>query len=117
MTAVIDVQHLVKTLGRKRALDDLDLRVEPREVHGLLGPNGAGKATTLRRLSACCAQTQEQPRSRGTGAATLQRRRSQTSYPVRNPMEEAMAEVKIEVGTETENQGGCGCGGCGCKNK
>lgn len=50
MTAVIDVQHLVKTFGRTRALDDLDLRVEPGEVHGFLGPNGAGKTTTLRCL-------------------------------------------------------------------
>lgn len=33
-----------------RALDGLDLRAEPGEVHGFLGPNGAGKSTTLRVL-------------------------------------------------------------------
>jgi ABC-2 type transport system ATP-binding protein len=32
----------------KRALDRLNLRVEPSEVFGLLGPNGAGKTTTLK---------------------------------------------------------------------
>jgi ABC-2 type transport system ATP-binding protein len=33
------------------ALHDLDLRVEPGEVHGLLGPNGAGKTTLCKVLS------------------------------------------------------------------
>jgi ABC-2 type transport system ATP-binding protein len=47
---VIDVERLVKTYGRTRALDALDLRVRPGEVHGFLGPNGAGKSTTLRVL-------------------------------------------------------------------
>jgi ABC-2 type transport system ATP-binding protein len=50
MTTVIDVQDLVKTFGRTRALDGLDLSVEEGEVHGFLGPNGAGKSTTIRVL-------------------------------------------------------------------
>ena len=33
-----------------RALDGLDLAVEPGQVAGFLGPNGAGKSTTLRIL-------------------------------------------------------------------
>ena len=41
---------LVKTFGRTRALDGLDLSVRTGEVHGFLGPNGAGKSTTLRVL-------------------------------------------------------------------
>ncbi|MEU1980537.1 ABC transporter ATP-binding protein [Nocardia sp. NPDC019395] len=50
MTAAIDITGLVKTFGRTRALDGLDLRVSPGEVHGFLGPNGAGKSTTIRVL-------------------------------------------------------------------
>jgi ABC-2 type transport system ATP-binding protein len=50
MTTVIEVQNLVKTFGRVRALDGLDLSVSAGEVHGFLGPNGAGKSTTLRVL-------------------------------------------------------------------
>ncbi|RKN39570.1 ABC transporter ATP-binding protein [Streptomyces hoynatensis] len=46
----ISVSGLVKTFGRTRALDGLDLRVARGEVHGFLGPNGAGKSTTLRVL-------------------------------------------------------------------
>ena len=46
----ISVSGLVKTFGRTRALDGLDLSVRSGEVHGFLGPNGAGKSTTLRVL-------------------------------------------------------------------
>ena len=46
----ISVSGLVKTFGRTRALDGLDLSVRTGEVHGYLGPNGAGKTTTLRVL-------------------------------------------------------------------
>ena len=47
---VIEAVRLAKSFGRTRALDGLDLRVGPGEVHGFLGPNGAGKSTTLRVL-------------------------------------------------------------------
>ncbi|GAA1248510.1 ABC transporter ATP-binding protein [Kitasatospora nipponensis] len=50
MTAAISVSALVKTFGRTRALDGLDLTVDRGEVHGFLGPNGSGKSTTIRIL-------------------------------------------------------------------
>ena len=50
MDHAIRIDGLVKRYGPTRALDGLDLRVEPGEVHGFLGPNGAGKTTTLRVL-------------------------------------------------------------------
>ncbi|MEY9875277.1 ABC-2 type transport system ATP-binding protein [Streptacidiphilus sp. MAP12-33] len=50
MTTAIDVSALVKTFGRTRALDGLDLSVVQGEVHGFLGPNGAGKSTAIRVL-------------------------------------------------------------------
>ncbi|MGF1647528.1 MAG: ATP-binding cassette domain-containing protein [Kineosporiaceae bacterium] len=50
MTAHIEVHDLVKTFGRTRALDGLDLTVADGEVHGFLGPNGSGKSTTIRVL-------------------------------------------------------------------
>ncbi|MER5478772.1 ABC transporter ATP-binding protein [Streptomyces sp. NPDC002734] len=52
MTAAIDIRGLVKTYGRHRALDGLDLRVEEGAVFGFLGANGAGKTTTLRTVLA-----------------------------------------------------------------
>ncbi|WP_158895816.1 ABC transporter ATP-binding protein [Amycolatopsis anabasis] len=50
MTDPISVRGLVKTFGRTKALDGLDLTVTTGEVHGFLGPNGAGKSTTIRIL-------------------------------------------------------------------
>ncbi|MGD8215964.1 ATP-binding cassette domain-containing protein [Aestuariimicrobium sp. Y1814] len=47
---VITTENLVKTFGATRALDGLNLTVQPGEVHGFLGPNGAGKSTTIRIL-------------------------------------------------------------------
>ena len=52
---VIEVTGARKTYRRRgkppeRALDGLDLRVEPGGVHGFLGPNGSGKTTTIRML-------------------------------------------------------------------
>ncbi|GAA3934721.1 ABC transporter ATP-binding protein [Microbacterium soli] len=47
---VIEVRGLVKSFGRFRALNGLDLSVAEGEVHGFLGPNGAGKSTTIRVL-------------------------------------------------------------------
>jgi ABC-2 type transport system ATP-binding protein len=48
--SAISVSGLIKTFGKTRALDGLDLSVHSGEVHGFLGPNGAGKSTTLRIL-------------------------------------------------------------------
>jgi ABC-2 type transport system ATP-binding protein len=50
MVNAIEISHLVKSFGRTRALDGLDLTVHTGEVHGFLGPNGAGKTTTIRIL-------------------------------------------------------------------
>ncbi len=50
MDNAIEVSGLVKTFGRTRALDGLDLTVRTGEVHGFLGPNGSGKSTTIRVL-------------------------------------------------------------------
>ena len=46
----IEAHGLVKSFGKVRALDGLELTVAEGEVHGFLGPNGAGKSTTIRIL-------------------------------------------------------------------
>jgi ABC-2 type transport system ATP-binding protein len=51
MVDVIRATGLVKTYGKLRALDGLDLAVPEGTVLGLLGPNGAGKTTAVRILT------------------------------------------------------------------
>src|SRR4051812_31121742 len=44
----IEVEGLVRVFKNgPRAVDGVDLRVEPGEIYGFLGPNGAGKSTTV----------------------------------------------------------------------
>jgi ABC-2 type transport system ATP-binding protein len=45
--AALEIRGLVKTFDR-RAVDGLDLTIQPGEFYALLGANGAGKTTTLR---------------------------------------------------------------------
>ncbi len=47
----IDVNHLSKSYGSVRAVDDLVLSVKSGQVFGFLGPNGAGKSTTIKLLT------------------------------------------------------------------
>ena len=49
-SAIISLVNVAKAFGPTRALDGLNLRVEPGDVHGFLGPNGAGKTVTIRVL-------------------------------------------------------------------
>ncbi len=48
---MISVDHLTRTFGSLRALDDISFEVAKGEVVGFLGPNGAGKTTAMRILS------------------------------------------------------------------
>ena len=47
----IEAEHLVKTFGDQRAVDDVSFSVPQGSVLGLLGPNGAGKTTTVRMMT------------------------------------------------------------------
>lgn len=48
---MLSVQHLVKSLGGRRVIEDVTLDVARGEVVGLLGPNGAGKSTSFKMLT------------------------------------------------------------------
>ena len=81
----IVVQKLVREFKKgPRAVDGIDLRVEPGEIYGFLGPNGAGKSTTVLMLTTLLPPTsgtatvagfdvvKEGPKVRATIGAALQ---------------------------------------------
>ena len=45
---MLKIEHLSKTYGEKKAVDDLSLHIRPGEIYGFIGHNGAGKTTTLK---------------------------------------------------------------------
>jgi ABC-2 type transport system ATP-binding protein len=48
---MLQIEHLTKTYGDKKAVDDLTLEIGSGEIYGFIGHNGAGKTTTIK---ACC---------------------------------------------------------------
>ncbi len=51
MTPIIESRGLTKRFGSLRAVDDLDLVIQPGQLVALLGPNGAGKTTFVRTVA------------------------------------------------------------------
>ena len=45
---MLKIDHLTKTYGEKKAVEDLSLHIHPGEIYGFIGHNGAGKTTTLK---------------------------------------------------------------------
>ena len=48
---MLNIQHLTKVYGEKKAVDDLSLHIAPGEIYGFIGHNGAGKTTTLKSVA------------------------------------------------------------------
>lgn len=48
---MLKIEHLTKTYGDKKAVNDLSLHIQPGEIYGFIGHNGAGKTTTIK---SCC---------------------------------------------------------------
>lgn len=48
---MLKIEHLTKTYGGFKAVDDLSLHIQPGEIYGFIGHNGAGKTTTLKSVA------------------------------------------------------------------
>lgn len=47
MTALLELKNVSRSFGGVRAIHDVSLTLEPRQITGLIGPNGAGKSTLV----------------------------------------------------------------------
>jgi simple sugar transport system ATP-binding protein len=61
----IELRNVTKRFGSVIALQDIDIRVSPGEVHCLLGDNGAGKSTLIKVLSGAVPTTEGEIYVRG----------------------------------------------------
>jgi len=48
--AILEVQKIQKTLGKKKILNEVNFSVKKWEIYGFLWPNGAGKTTTMKSI-------------------------------------------------------------------
>ena len=48
---MLKIEHLTKTYGEKKAVDDMSLHIHAGEIYGFIGHNGAGKTTTLKSVA------------------------------------------------------------------
>lgn len=65
MFLVIEVSHLSKNYGERRAISDLSFKIEKGDIVGFLGPNGAGKSTTMKIITGFMAPTSGEARVGG----------------------------------------------------
>jgi len=87
MSAIIDTNNLTKRYHDMLAVNELNLKVEQKEIFGFLGPNGAGKTTTILMLIGLTEPT--------SGSASV------CGFdPTRKPL-----EIKRRVGYLPENPG------------
>lgn len=45
---MLNIEHLTKQYGEKKAVGNLSLHIAPGEIYGFIGHKGAGKTTTLK---------------------------------------------------------------------
>jgi branched-chain amino acid transport system ATP-binding protein len=51
MTPLLEIQNLSKHFGGLKALEQLNMSLEPGRIHAIIGPNGAGKTTLFNVIS------------------------------------------------------------------
>jgi len=70
---MVEIDHLSRSFGDFRAVDDISLTVRKGEVLGFLGPNGAGKTTTMRMIAGFLAPSSGTARVCGHDVVTAPR--------------------------------------------
>lgn len=51
MSTILECNGLTKSFGSKKALSDINLKLEKGKIIGLLGPNGSGKTTLIKLIN------------------------------------------------------------------
>jgi len=49
--SLVEFKNVNKNYGRKKALDNINIKIEKGKIYGLLGPNGSGKSTMIKLMN------------------------------------------------------------------
>lgn len=69
---MLELQALSRHFGGVKAVDGLDLRVQPGEILGLIGPNGSGKSTTVNLITGVYRPTSGSVRFQGQDISSVE---------------------------------------------
>lgn len=89
----IRIQHLTKSYGMQKAVDDISFEVKPGEILGFLGPNGAGKTTTMKIITDFIAADSGEVLIGGQSVTQEQLHRHVGYLPEHNPLYEEMPVI------------------------
>lgn len=84
----VSVNHLTKSYGEQKAVNDISFEVKPGEILGFLGPNGAGKSTTMKILTCFIPQSSGNAKVCGFDVSTqsIEVRKNVGYLPEHNPL-------------------------------
>ncbi len=94
---MLKIEHLTKSFGAKKAVDDLTLHIAPGEIYGFIGHNGAGKTTTLRSVAGIQQFDEGEIRINGRSIRTepLECKREMAYIPDNPDLYEYMSGIKF----------------------
>lgn len=84
----IELNHITKTFGKQKAVDDITFMVGNGEIVGFIGPNGAGKSTTMKIITGYLSPISGTARVKGLDVAEnkLEIRKLIGYLPEHNPL-------------------------------
>ncbi len=80
---ILETHELTKTYSRKKAVDQLNLKVRKGDIYGFIGKNGAGKTTTIKMVVGLSGATSGSMEL--FGSANLQEGRKKIGTVIENP--------------------------------
>lgn len=84
----IEISNITKYYGQQKALENINLTINPGEVAGLVGPNGAGKSTLMKIISCFIPPSEGKVYVNGLNVAeqSIQVRKQVGYLPENNPL-------------------------------
>jgi len=108
--AILETRRLSRSYGALRAVNDVDLVVEPGELRAIIGPNGAGKTTFFHLISGVVRPTEGHVRLRGQDVSRLSsaarcRRGISRTFQITSIFPDLSALENVRIAVQTKRGG------------